>query len=80
ALEFVSADPTADGASHEREALEVFELIRPTSELWGFKTAVISGFPSVERKGRYEIFIFTRGSEGQWSFTRQPAKVFANDL
>jgi hypothetical protein len=80
ALEFVSANPTADPAAQEREALEVFELIRPASELWGFKAAVISGFPSVERKGRYEIFTFTRGSNGQWSFTRQSAKVFANDL
>jgi hypothetical protein len=80
ALEFVSASPTADPITQEREALEVFELIRPASELWGFKTAVISGFPSVERKGRYEIFIFTRGSDGRWSFTRQSAKVFANDV
>jgi hypothetical protein len=80
ALEFVSANPTADPAAREREALEVFELIRPAPELWGLKTAVVSGFPSVERKGRYEIFIFTRGSDGRWSVTRQSAKVFANDV
>lgn len=80
ALEFVSANPGADEAVREREALDVFELIRPASELWGLKTASVSGFPSVERKGRYEIFTFTRGADGKWSFTRQSAKVFANDL
>ena len=80
ALEFVSANPTADPAAKDREALEVFELIRPISELWGLKSAVISGFPSVERKGRYEILAFTRGADGRWSFTRQSAKVFATDL
>lgn len=78
-MEFVSANPTADAAAHQQEALEVFELIRPASELWGFKMAQISGFPSVERKGRYEIFTFTRGSDGQWSVARQSAKVFSTD-
>jgi hypothetical protein len=80
ALEFVSANPAADPAAHLREASEVFELIRPASELWGLKTAEISGFPSVERKGRYEIFTFTRGADGRWSFTSRSAKVFATDL
>lgn len=80
ALEFVSANPTADSAAKDREALEVFELIRPASELWGLKSAYVSGFPSVERKGRYEIFAFTRGADGRWSFTRTSAKVFATDL
>jgi hypothetical protein len=79
-LEFVSADPTAERAAKDREALEVFELIRPASELWGFKTAIVSGFPALERKGRYEIFTFTRGADGRWSVVRQSAKVFANDL
>ena len=79
ALEFVSANPAADPAAKEREALEVFELIRPASELWGFKSAEISGFPAVERKGRYEIFAFTRGADGRWSVARHSAKVFATD-
>jgi hypothetical protein len=79
ALEYVSAVPKADLAAQEQEALEVFELIRPVSELWGFKSAYISGFATVERKGGYEIFTFKRGPDGQWSFTRQSAKVFAND-
>jgi hypothetical protein len=79
ALEFVSANAAADQAAREQEAREVFELIRPASELWGFKSAVVSGFPAVERKGRYEVFTFTRGAGGQWSFTRQQAKVFVTD-
>jgi len=80
ALEFVSANPAADESAKEREALEVFELIRPASELWGFRSAFVSGFPAVERKGRYEIFTFTRGADGRWSVARQSAKVFATDL
>jgi hypothetical protein len=37
ALEFVSANPTADRAAKDREALEVFELIHPVSESSGLK-------------------------------------------
>jgi hypothetical protein len=80
ALEFVYTASAAEPAAKEREALEVFELIRPASELWGFKTAIVSGFPSLERKGRYEIFTFTRAADGRWSIATQSAKVFATDL
>jgi len=79
-LEYVSANPAADAAAQEREAFEVFELIRPTSELWGLKTATLSGFPAVERKGRYQIYVFTREADGHWSVTHQSAKVFVTDL
>jgi len=79
ALEFATTTPTDDAAAQEREALEVFELIRPASELWGLPSADVSRFPTVERKGRYDIFHFTRESDGKWSVTRQSAKVFAND-
>jgi hypothetical protein len=69
-LEFVWTNPAADAAAQEREALEVFELIRPASELWQFKTAVLSAFPTLERKGRHSFFSFTRGADGKWSSTR----------
>jgi hypothetical protein len=79
ALEFVSANPQAEPRLREAEAAEVFELIRPVSEQWGFQAASIAGFPTLERKGRYDIYRFERQRDGKWSFTRAEAKVFAND-
>ena len=79
ALEFVSANPQAGPKAQEQEAWEVFELIRPISEQWGFTTASLSGYPSTRRKGAYNVFVFKRSSAGKWSCTRYPAKVFAND-
>ena len=79
AMEFVSNAPQAEPEQRKREALEVFELMRPVSELWGFDHAQASGFPSTERKGRYDLFLFQRGADGKWSCELKPAKVFAND-
>jgi hypothetical protein len=79
ALEYVSADPQAEVARREAEATEVFELIRPISEQWGFRSASIAGFPSVERKGRYDLYWFERRADGRWSFMRSERKVFATD-
>lgn len=79
ALEFVTANPQADTKAHEQEALEVFELIRPISEQWGFNMATLSGFPSIQRKGHYDIYVFKRSLDGKWTVKREPAKVFVND-
>lgn len=76
ALEYVSAFPPSAGKELDQEALEVFELIRPISEQWGFSTATVSAFPSAERTGPYNMFWFSRSSGGQWSFSRHPSKVF----
>jgi hypothetical protein len=75
----VSKAPHTDPAAVDRETVEVFELIRPVSELWGLKTANVSAFPSVQRKGKYFTYLFSRGSNGKWTFERKPAKVFVND-
>lgn len=69
-LEFVWSNPAADPAAQEREAWEVFELIRPASELWQFKTAIVSVFPTLEHRGRHSFFTFTRGADGKWTSTR----------
>lgn len=79
ALEYVSTVPHTDEAALDMETLEVFELIRPASEQWGFKSAQISAFPTTQRKGKYYIYVFKRGPEGKWTFTRNSAKVFVND-
>jgi len=78
-MEYVTADPNADATTHEQEANEVFELIRPVSELWGFKSAEVAGFPTVNRKGRYDFYLFRREADGKWSFTVESRKVFATD-
>lgn len=79
ALEYVATHPDAEPAEKDAEAREVFELIRPVSELWGFDKATVAAFRQVKRKGVYDLFLFRRSPEGNWSFTRQPAKVFIND-
>ena len=79
ALEYVMAEPQADAARHEAEAREVFELVRPASEQWGFPTASIAAFPQPERKGRYDLYLFQRQPDGGWSLTRSEMRVFASD-
>jgi hypothetical protein len=67
ALDFVYTSPDANNEAHEQEAKEVFELIRPVSELWGFTTATVTAFPTIERERHYDFFIFERSSDGRWS-------------
>jgi hypothetical protein len=78
-LEYVTSSPEADQQVRDQECWEVFALIRPISELWGFNHATINAFPSTQRKGRYQIYVFKRDPTGKWTFDRQPAKVFIND-
>jgi hypothetical protein len=78
-LEYVSNAPDAEPQVRDQEALEVFELIRPVSEQWGFKRTTISGFRSTQRKGPYDIYHFDRASDGKWTFKRYPAKVHNTD-
>lgn len=69
ALEYVSKTPRepADGLAHE--AVEAFELIRPISEQWGFKSASVTVLRNPERMGTYDVFAFTRAADGAWSHT-----------
>ena len=78
-LEYVSTVPHTDLAAVDQETLDTFELIRPTSELWGLNTASVSAFPTAQRKGKYLVYYFARNSDGKWSFERKHAKVFVND-
>lgn len=75
-LEYVTSIDPAATAELEREGLAAFELIRPVSEQWGFTTATVSAFRSSERTGKYDIFVFTRASDGRWSSTRTRSKVY----
>ena len=78
-LEYVSTVPHTDLAAVDRETLEVFELIRPVSELWGLDMANVSAFPTVNRRGKYFMFLLSRNLDGKWTFQRNAAKVFIND-
>lgn len=78
-LEYVSTVPHTDLAAVDRETLEVFELIRPVSELWGLDVANVSAFPTVDRRGKYFIYLFSQDLGGNWTFHRKEAKVFIND-
>jgi hypothetical protein len=69
-LEYVSLQPDARDEQREIEAREVFELIRTTSEAWGFQKASLSAFPSATRFGRYDSFVFERMANGKWSCNR----------
>jgi hypothetical protein len=79
AIEYVTAIPGADAARRDAEAMQVFELVRPASEKWGFRTATLAAFPRLERKGRYDLYAFEQAADGRWSFKRSEMKVFAND-
>jgi len=79
AIEYVTAIPGADAVRRDAEALQVFELVRPASETWGFRTATLAAFPKLERKGRYDLYAFEQAADGRWSFKRSEMKVFAND-
>ena len=76
-LEFVSNDPNAELPKRTAEAQEVFELIRPSSEQWGFTNAEVLGFKQIERTGDYDMFLFNRADDGKWSCERKAASVFA---
>ncbi|NJD05507.1 MAG: hypothetical protein FIA97_03285 [Methylococcaceae bacterium] len=79
ALEYVATHPDAEPAEKDAEAREVFELIRPVSELWGFDSASVAAFRQVKRKGAYDLFLFSRSPDGDWSFNHLQPKVFIND-
>ena len=79
ALEYVMTDPDAAPAQREAEAAEVFELVRAASEQWGFRTATLAAFRQAERKGRYDLYVYTRQADGRWSSARTETKVFVTD-
>jgi hypothetical protein len=68
AIEFVSAFPGADAQRREAEATEVFELVRPVSEQWGFREATVAAIPTLEHRGLYDLYWFQRQPDGHWSF------------
>jgi hypothetical protein len=79
ALEYIMSLPNSDQQVRDREAMEVFELIRPISEQWGLDKAELYAFPTTKRKGIYYIYTLKRNSDGKWAYEQHPAKVHIND-
>jgi hypothetical protein len=78
-LEYVSAIPSSQTEHREREAREAFELIRPVAEQLGLADASVAAFTTLERTGRYDLFIFTRSTTTTWSIRHEERKVHIND-
>jgi hypothetical protein len=68
-LWYVTTLPEVGPQERELEAREVFELIRPISEQWGFKSATLSAYRTPKRERYYDLFIFKRGDDGKWLCT-----------
>lgn len=68
-LWYVTTLPDGSPQDREREALDVFELIRPISEQWGLKSATLSAYRTPQRERYYDLFIFKRGDNGKWQCT-----------
>lgn len=68
-LEYLSSVPRVPSQELEREAEEVFELVRPISEQWGLTNASVTALRTPERTGTYDAFAFTRTAAGTWTHT-----------
>ncbi len=68
AIEYVMTQPDADAKQLEAEAIEVFELVRPASEQWGFREATVAAIPTPEHRGPYDLYWFQRQVDGHWSY------------
>lgn len=66
-LQFVYNAPNAGDDGHAREAKDVFELIHPISEQWGFSSAELMAYASTEPDRHYDLFFFERTPDGKWS-------------
>jgi len=79
ALEYVMSTADSSQPIQDREALEVFELIRPISEQWKISKAELSAFPTLKRKGIYYIYALEQNTNGHWDYKRYSAIVHKND-
>lgn len=62
----------ADRASVEKEAIEAFELIRPTCELWDLHRADVSVYTNAQATGDFLGLQFSRNPDGTWGHQAMP--------
>jgi|WetSurMetagenome_2_1015567.scaffolds.fasta_scaffold54130_2 hypothetical protein len=78
-IEYVMSSPEVAQEAKDREAMEVFELIRPISEEWKIAKAEVIAFPTLKRKGIYYVYSLKLTPAGKWDYRRDSAKVHSND-
>jgi hypothetical protein len=78
-IEYVMSCPDSSQEVRDREALEVFELIRPISEQWKMVKAEVTAFPTLKRKGTYYVYLLEKNQQGKWDYKRYEAKVHNGD-
>ena len=74
-VEYSITNPKADDATKDKEAWDVFELIRPVSEQWGLKEAEVSAFPTPQHKGAYTFYRFRHSTEGKWAMEKMNGSI-----
>lgn len=79
-IEYIMSSPNQDDNQRDKEALEVFELIKPISEQWKIKKAALLAFPTLKRKGTYYVYSLDKDENGKWSsYKVNKANVHIND-
>jgi len=66
AIEYVTSYP-GDDKKREAEVAEVFELMRPASEQWGFGEATVAAMPTLEGRRQQDLYWFVRQPDGHWA-------------
>ena len=66
AMEYVTSYP-GDDKKREAEVAEVFELMRPASEQWGFGEATVAAMPTLEGRRQQDLYWFVRKADGHWA-------------
>jgi hypothetical protein len=74
-IDYIMSSPHVAREDQDREALEVFELIRPISEGWTLHKAQVFAFPALRRKGTFYVYSFTQRPDGQWDFRRDSTRT-----
>lgn len=63
-------------SDRNKEAHEVFELIRPLCEQWRLSGADLMAFQKNNGKGDFWAIRFRRGTDGRWNAEEMPGKVY----
>ena len=74
-IQYIENNQNSDAQTKLEEAKEVFELIRPTSELWGLNEAEIMAFPNLKIRNKAITYRFKRTNDGKWSVERSNATI-----
>lgn len=71
-LQIQAHTPLSNRADAEKEALDAFELIRSTCELWGLNKAEVNAYADARATGDFLDVTFTRKQDGTWAHEAMP--------